>query len=68
MHRISVLYDGDSPVTNAQLNQQLESVTDKLKDTCEDDDHSSIITQINVLTTQLKLYRWRCTSAGKNHS
>lgn len=53
------LYEGNSSVTDAQLNQQLESVTDKLKklsETCKEDDHSSIVTQINSLTTQLKLY------------
>ena len=53
------LYEGDSSVTDAQLNKQLESVTEKLKklkDECGGDDHSSILTQISALTTQLKLY------------
>ena len=53
------LYEGDSSVTDAQLNKQLESVTEKLKklkDECGGDDHSSILTQITALTTQLKLY------------
>ena len=53
------LYEGDSSVTDAQLNKQLESVIEKLKklkDECGGDDHSSILTQISALTTQLKLY------------
>lgn len=55
------LYKGDKTVTDADLNAQLKQVTDKLAKVdaaCGEDakNYSSILTQIDDLNAQLKLY------------
>ncbi|HYK45096.1 MAG TPA: hypothetical protein VEV83_08005 [Parafilimonas sp.] len=53
------MYNGDTTTTDEKPNHKLDSVTGKLKrlkEHCGEKDHSTIISQLNQLTAQLRLY------------
>jgi prepilin-type N-terminal cleavage/methylation domain-containing protein len=53
------LYNGDGTTTDAKLNKKLESIPEKLqrlKEHCGEKDNSIVVTEINSLVAQLKLY------------
>jgi hypothetical protein len=53
------LYNGEGTTSDAKLNKKLENIPEKLqrlKEHCGEKDNSTMVTEINSLVAQLKLY------------